>query len=468
MRSLSKGVRALVWPATGLALALLAGAASAQDATGAAPAAPPAAATDATPAAAATDASQPAAPPAAPTPPPGLYERVVASVNDDVISSYDLEQRMRLLIVVAGIQPTNDNLPEIQREALRSLIEERLELQELKHQEKEQKFSIIATDADVDDEVANTARSNNTTPAQLMAALAQQGIGAETYRTQLRAEISWQRWIRGRYGSRLTIGDDQIKAFQQRMSSEANKPRYQVSVVFIDAQRAGGQSAAMDEANQLINQLHQGAPFAAVAHQFSADSTAANGGDAGWITAGELPAEVDAAMEQMRPGQLSAPIPVKDGVYLISLRDRQAGGGAMMINLKQAAIALPADASADQVAAARAKLEALRPKLHGCDNFEAIAGKTDGVLAGDLGESDAKDLAPAFHDAAVALGVGEVSDPIRSDQGLHLIAVCSKRANGAQGMDRDQIQNRLFGEQLTMISRRALRDLTNSASIELH
>jgi peptidyl-prolyl cis-trans isomerase SurA len=427
---------------------LLAAAAGAQDA---APAAEP-------------DAS--AAPPAA-AQPQGLYERVVASVNDDVISSYDLEQRTRLLIVVAGIQPTNENLPEIEREALRSLIDERLELQELKSEEKDQKFSIIANDADIDDEIAGTARANNTTPEQLLGALAHQGIGAETYRSQLRAEISWQRWIRGRYGSRLRIGESQIKAFQQRMAAEADKPRYLVSEVFIDGQRAGGPAGAMNEANQLINQLHQGAPFAAVAHQFSADGTAANGGDAGWVTPGELPAEVDVALDQMRPGQLSAPIPVKDGVYIINLRDKQAGGSSEVVNLKQAAIALPVDAPADQVAAATAKLQALRGQLHGCNDFETIAAKTDGVLAGDLGQSDVRELAPAFHDAAVTVPVGDVSEPLRSDQGLHLIAVCSRHSNAAQSLDRDQIENRLEGEQLTMIARRYLRDLSNSASIEI-
>jgi peptidyl-prolyl cis-trans isomerase SurA len=116
----------------------------------------------------------------------------------------------------------------------------------------------------------------------------------------------------------------------------------------------------------------------------------------------------------------------------------------------------------------KAKLEALKPQLHGCDDFEAIASKVDGVQAGDLGEADAKDLSPAFHDAAIALQIGQVSEPLRSDQGWHLIAVCNKRANGAQGLTHDQIERRLEGDQLAMISRRMLRDLANSAAIDIH
>ncbi|MFI4975839.1 MAG: peptidylprolyl isomerase [Caulobacterales bacterium] len=398
--------------------------------------------------------------------PPGLSERVVASVNDDVISTYDVLQRMRLLIVTAGIQPTNDNIPEIQREAISSLIDERLEMQELKREEKEQKISILYTDADVDDDIADIAKNNNTTPEALLASLAGQGVGVETFRSQIRAARSWQRWIQGRYGSRLRIGEDQIKAYQQRAAAEANLPQYQVSEIFIDAQRAGGEQQAVDGATQLIGQLHQGAPFAAIAKQFSGSSTAANGGDAGWVTPGEMPAEVDRALEQMRAGTLSAPIPVKDGAYIIYLRDKRAGGGAILVSLKQAAIALPASAPQDQVDAARAKLSALKAQLTGCDGLEATAGKVDGVVAGDLGEADVKDLAPAFRQAAETLQAGQISDPIRTDQGVHLIAVCAKRTNAAQGLDHDDIENRLYGEQLVMLSRRYLRDLRNSATIE--
>jgi peptidyl-prolyl cis-trans isomerase SurA len=448
MRPASWHARIFAGSAIGLTLAIMLGAsAGAQDT-------PPAAAA-------------PAPAPAPAIPSSALTENVVAEVNDDVITNYDILQRMRLLVITAGIQPTRDDLPELQRYALSALIDERLEMQELRREEKEQKATIIATDSVVDDMISDMAKDSHTTSTQLLASLAQQGIGADTLRTSLRAQESWMDWIRGRYGSRLRIGEDQVKAFQDRMAAEANKPKYQLSEVFIDAQKAGGAAQAAEEANQLVAQLHQGAQFQAVARQFSAAPTAANGGDAGWVTAGELEPELRQAVDDMRPGSLSAPIATKDGVYIVYLRDRQAGGSAVLISLKQAAIALGSDAPADQVEAARAKLEALRGTLHGCDGFEATAGKVDGVLAGDLGEAEAKDLAPAFRDAALSLPIGQVSEPIRSDQGLHLLVVCNKRSNAAQGMDHDQIENRLMGEQLEMIKKRYLRDLRNSASIEV-
>lgn len=412
---------------------------------------------------AATPAPAPA--PAVAAPPPGLSESVAAIVNDNIISSYDLTQRIRLLIITSGVQPTQETLPQFQREALISLVDERLQLQELRRVEKEQKFEIIATDAEVDEEIADIARSNNMPPEQFAGALRAQGVYG-SLREQIRAQTSWQRWIRGRYGSRLRIGEDQISAVQQRLSAAASRPQYQISEVFIDAARVGGMETAVQGAGQLIAQLQQGAPFPAVARQFSAAPTAATGGDAGWVSAGEMPAEVETALDQMRPGQLSQPIPVRDGVYIIYLRDKRAGAGASLVRLKQIAVPLAQNASASDLEAARQKLLAVRPSIKGCDSLEADAAGTQGLVAGDLGEAEIKDLAPAFRSAAETLQPGQLSDPIRTSAGLHLVAVCARRASGGEELGREQIEQRLFSQQLSMLSRRYMRDLRNSATIE--
>lgn len=404
--------------------------------------------------------------PAPPPPPTGISESVAAVVNDDIISTYDLAQRMRLLIATSGIQPTQENLPQFQREALISLVDERLQFQELRRVEREQKIEIVADDAEVNEEIAGMGQQNNMSAEQFLGYLASRGIGPETLRQQIRAQISWGRWIQGRYGSRLRVGDDQIAATQALLAAQAAKPQYAISEVLIDANRVGGMQQAMAGAQQLVSQMQQGAPFPSVARQFSSLPTAAAGGDAGWVSPGEVPPEVGAALEQMRPGQLSQPIQVKDGVYILYLREKRAGGAATLVSLKQAAVPLPQTAAAEDEAAARTKLVALKPQIKDCATLEATAGKVQGIVAGDLGEAEVDDLAPQFRDAAEKLQVGEISDPIRTTAGLHLVAVCGRRSASSAQMDKDQIERRLRGQQLSMIARRYMRDLRNSATIE--
>jgi peptidyl-prolyl cis-trans isomerase SurA len=398
--------------------------------------------------------------------PAGLSESVAAVINDEVISTFDLAQRMRLLIATSGIQPTQQNLPQFQREALSGLVDERLQIQELRRVEKEQKIEIVPTDPEVDEQLTEIARENNTNLQQFTNSLAAQGIGIDTLREQIRAQSGWQRWVRGRYGSRLRVGEDQVKAEMERIAAAATRPQYQIAEVFIDAARVGGMEVAVNGAAQLVSQIQQGAPFPAVARQFSASPSAATGGDVGWITAGEMPAEVDAALEQMRPGQLSQPIPVRDGVYIVYLRDRRAGASAVTVGLKQAAIALPQGAPDAEVRAASGRLTDLRGRIRGCETVETEAARAQGVVAGDLGEAELKDLSPAFRTAVEGLSPGQTSEPIRTNVGLHILTVCARGSGGPGAVSKEQIEGRIYGQQLSMIARRYMRDLRTAATIE--
>ena len=412
----------------------------------------------------------PTAPAEAPAPqpegPPPVGESVAAVVNDEIITTYDLRQRMLLLIIEARVRPSQNQLPAIQRAALQSLIDERLQSQELRRREREQKIEILANEEQTSAEFADLAQRTNLTPEQFEAALRQAGINPSTVRERLRVQLGWERWVRGRYGSRLRIGDDQVQATLTRIANQASRPQYLVSEIFLEAARVGGMEEAMNGANQLIAQIQQGAPFGAVASQFSAAPSAAAEGDAGWMVLEEIRPSLRPIIEQMRPGQLSQPIPTNDGVWIVQLRQRTSGAASSLVNLKQAAIRLAPDAPEAEVAAATARLNTLRGQLNGCTELEQRAGAVEGVVAGDLGEVEASELLPEFRDAASTLNVGQVSAPIRTQVGLHLVAVCGKRTGGAQALTAQQVENRLFGQQLDLIARRYMRDLRNSATIE--
>jgi peptidyl-prolyl cis-trans isomerase SurA len=404
---------------------------------------------------------------------PALREGVVAIVNDNIISSYDVAQRIRFIIATSGVQVTDQNKAQLEQEALNELIDERLELQEVRRAEKDQAKQgatqqIVATDAEVDERIGEISTENfHMSGQQFLDALSNAGIDKSTLRDQIRAQMSWERWIGGRYGgSRMKISQAQVNGAIAAREAAAAQPQYLLGVIYLDAATAGGMQNAESGATQLVTQLQQGAPFAQVARQFSNDSTAATGGDAGWMTAGSLPVEVRPVVDQLRPGELSKPIPTSNGVYIILMRDKHAGATSQLVSLKQAAISLGADASASDVAAAEAKLIALKSEIRGCDGLEARASRVPGVVAGDLGEADVKDLKAEFRDAALNLGVGQVSNPIRTDAGLHLLIICGRRQAGVDMPSRDDVEQRLREEELTLISKRQLRDLRNSATIE--
>jgi peptidyl-prolyl cis-trans isomerase SurA len=400
------------------------------------------------------------APAAAPAPQaPPLAEGVAAIVNDEIISTYDLRQRFLLLVATSGVRVDEKNLPEFQQQALRSLIDERLQGQELK------RFDVKVDDADVDHQIASIAQENQSTPDKLLEALREAGVNPETLRNQIKTSIGWQMLVSGRYGNRARVGDDQIQQTIQRIAAASAKTQYLVGEIYLDAATVGGMEQAMAGGNQLVQQIQQGAPFQGVARQFSNAPSASSGGDGGWLISGEIDPEVQAALEQMEPGQLSLPIQTRNGVWIVYLREKRGGGGSTMVSLKQAAIPLPADAAAPQVEAAQKKLASLAPKLT-CENLVEQADKANAVGA-DLGETDINELLPEFKSAVAGLKVGQVSAPVRTSAGMHLVALCGQRATSVDVPSKDQVENRLYQQQMSMLSRRYLRDLRNSAAIEM-
>lgn len=411
-------------------------------------------------------AQAPAQPAAAPVDLGPVQESVAIVVNDEPISTYDIRQRMLLLFALTGAQPSQQNLPQYQQEALRSLVEERLQRQELRRFGSERRMNLIVEDEVVNQEVAGLAQEARLTPEQFAQQLQVRGLTMNELREYRRSQISWQSFVRAFFRTRVQVSPRQVDAYLERQRAAQSRPQFQISEIFIDPARVGGMQEAVFGATQLLAQLQQGAPFPAVARQFSASATATRGGDAGWVSAADVDPAVAATLEQMRPGQLSQPIQTADGVYIVALRDRRTGAGQATVHLKQAAIRLNADAPADQVAAARQRLTDLRTRITGCDNVEAVVTGVEGVLAGDLGTTPVSDLTDQFRTATESLQPNQASEVIQSPIGLHVLVLCSRGQQGPDLPSRTEVENRLRAEQYELYARRYLRDLQTSAIID--
>ncbi len=406
----------------------------------------------------AAEQAPPAAAPAAPQ--FQLADGVLVTVNDSIITGYDLRQRMLLLIAMTQVQPTPENIPAIQQEAMNALIDERLQSQELASYK-----DLRVSDEEVDEEITAMAQEVGANPQTYLSFLESGGIRPQTLREQLRTQIGWQRLVGGRFQSRARVSKGAVDAALRQITEAATKKQYLIGEIYIEAARVGGQQAALNGANQLVQQMVQGAPFQAVAQQFSSAPSAARGGDAGWVVAGTINPTLQAAMEQLEVGQLSRPIPVEGGVYIVYMRDKRDGAAASLVQLKQVMVQLPETASEAEVAAAAQRLEALRPQLT-CETMLQRATSEQGLLGADLGEADVQNLAPQFQQVARSAEVGSISTPVRTPLGLHLLGVCGRRVGGAEAPDEAAVEGRLFRQNLATLARRYMRDLRADALIE--
>ena len=382
---------------------------------------------------------------------------ISAVVNDDIITTHDLQQRVLFMLATTGAERDEATLARLQQTALRNLIDEHIQLQE------STKFEQTISDAEVNRSVARLIGRNGLDPNEVVQQLAQAGININTLRDQVRSEIAWQRIVNGLYGSRIRISDAQIDENLTRQTVNAEKPSLRVAEIYIEATPdIGGMDGAMEGGRAMKIQAEQGAPFSLLAQQFSSAPSSAKGGDVGWVREGELRPEVDAVLSTLSKGDISDPIQVPGGVYVVAKLDERVSTSETVYKLKQ--VNLPAEDDA-ALSAASDKLMALKPSLTDCKTLEEDIKAIDGLKTADMGEVKDSDMSEEISAVLTTTGVNELSDPIRTPAGAVALMVCERNVTGSNIPTRTEIEERLMDQQLAQASKRHLRDLRRQATI---
>jgi peptidyl-prolyl cis-trans isomerase SurA len=406
-------------------------------------------------------------PPAAP-PPGGTYpsDGIAAVVNDQVISVDDLASRIKMVMLSTNIGDTPEMRARIEGQVLRTMIDEKLELQEAKHQD------VGATDDEVNKAFAAIAKQNNMSPAQLDDILKSHGIDRSALIDQLKASIVWVKLVRQRGYETSPVSDEEVDDALKRLKQNEHEPRTRVAEIFLAVDNPQQDDKVRELALRLIDEMKQGARFAAMAQQFSQSPTAAVGGDLGWISPQELAPELAKVVTQMRPGELSPPIRAAAGYYLLLVLDRRGVGGTAgpddtRLHIVQVVFPLPPQPSAAARQAAYAQAESAREAAKTCDDMLRI-GKERAPQLSSEGDLLVSQIAPAMRSFVLGLGIGKASQPILQRNGVGVIMVCGKASEQPDAAPtRAEVLNSLVRQRIDVLARRYLRDLRQAAFVDI-
>ena len=385
--------------------------------------------------------------------------RAAAVVNDEVISILDLVMRTRLAILASGLKDSPEVHDRFQEQVLRTLIDERIQLQEA------ERLDISVSEEQLATAIKVLARQNKMDKDQFVGFLTNNRVLPSALQEQIRGELTWQSVVQRRLMPSVEIGEEEIDEFISRMESRSGQIQYRVSEILLTVDNASQEDSVRETSQRLAEQLRLGAEFPALARQFSQSATASVGGDLGWIQAGQLPDELSEALDKMRQGDMFGPIRTFGGYYILWLRDRRkVSMGEVMLDLKRLLLALPRDASQEQVAAAKAQATELRADIDGCDSLDTLAAEHGSPGSGDLGRVRLNNLPPAVRRIVEELPIGQPSEAIRLPAGMTLFLVCGRESNG---VDRERIRTSLINQRLDLLSRRYLRDLRRAANVDI-
>lgn len=419
--------------------------------------------------------------------------RAAAVVNDIIISTYDLDQRVKLVMVTSGAQG-QDAAKRLRPQVLRQLIDELLQLQEA------QEAKVKITNEELDKNFKRIAEQNNTSPDAINKMLDENGIARATLQNQLKADLAWQKLIQGRLAPRVTVSDDEVERAYLQAVAASSQTQYQVAEIFIAVDVPEAEDQARQSIQGILGHLRAGASFSAIARQFSQSSSATNGGDIGWVGEADVPAAVAEALRKMSPGSVSEPIRAAGGYYVLGLREKRLpkdskaaipDNGAppkpqtaqkMKATLELGRIAIPLAAGASKAKQEQAKALSveLYRSVNGCSTAGQIA-RSRGATFDRLGTITVKDMAPQFVKILEQTPNGRATPPLRGAQGVELFVVCSGgmipavQVGGGGGpttvkakeVSKEDIENRLYSQELSMLARRYLRDLRRDATIEM-
>lgn len=394
---------------------------------------------------------------------------IAAVVNDDVISIYDLSQRVELVIAFSNLQRNQETQQRIAPDVLRRLIIEKLHLQEAARLELE------IPESNIEREVARMEQRANMPNGGMERFLSSRGIDPLTLQDQIRAEAAWVTVVQTLFRGLINVSDQEIDDIIEQMRAESGRPEYRVSEIFLaydDKSRSEVESVAL----QIHSQLGAGASWPEMARNFSQSISAQRGGDLGWNMETELGSILGPVVKQLSPGQISSPVATDDGVYIVLLQDQRIAEGLsaeppkVQVALQQLHLAVPDGAGAAEVATKTEQARQLSQGIGQCSEFESISQASGSPKSGSLGTFELSQLSPQIQEMVAPLQANQISQPMRTADGVIVLMVCSRETE--QGSDpveqaRNEIRSRLLNERLGRLAKQHEDKLRREAFIEI-
>lgn len=391
--------------------------------------------------------------------------RATAIVNGDIITGTDVGQRLALIVAANGGEVSDEEKQRLRLQVLRNLIDETLQIQEAEANE------ITIAEEEVEATFRQVAQQNFKQDIDAFDQyLRTQGSSTDTLKRQIKGELAWSRLLRRNIQPFINVGDEEVNAIIERLNASKGTSEFRIGEIYMAASQETAPQVA-ENMRKILEQIRAGGSFVAYARQFSEASTAATGGDLGWVRPAQLPQTLAEAAEQMQVGQVVGPIEVPGGFSILYLIDSRqvltADPRNALLSLKQLAISFPEGITEAQATAQAGQFATATQGIKGCGAANEVAARL-GASVVDNDQVKLRDLPAALQGAIADLQIGQASQPFGSvEDGVRVLILCGRDdPQTASAPSFDAIMSRLENERVNKRAQIYLRDLRRDAIIE--
>jgi peptidyl-prolyl cis-trans isomerase SurA len=401
-----------------------------------------------------------------------VLDRMIANVEGEAILESELQRE--IATIVQRIQASKTTMPPdyvLKKQVLEKMIVEKLQRQLA------EKAGINLSEEMLNNSATDIAQRNNMTLEQFKQELQKQGMSYQSFQDNMRNEIVINQ-LRGReIGDRIKVTDREIEHFiETEDKGGEGMGQYHLGQILI-AVKEGASSAviqkAKNKADQLVKELRSGQDFTKTAMSVSEDDNALKGGDLGWRSKADVPTLFVDVVAKMAQGDVSNPIRSPSGFHVVKMLETKGVGSHMITKSKVRHILIKTNELIDD-AEAQKRLLVLKQRIADGDDFAALArahsdDKGSALKGGSLDWVGPDDLVKPFHEAMEKLAINEISEPVQTQFGWHLIQVLEREnkddtSDFKKNQIRDVIRKRKIEEETELW----LRRLRDESSVEIY
>jgi len=376
-------------------------------------------------------------------------DKVIAVVDESVITQSEFEQRLsRIRAEVAARGGPAPSERQLKEQVLDRMILEKIQLQ------RAERAGITIAESELDETMRGIARRNNMTLDQLRRTMESEGINYQLLRENIRAQMVGQRLAERQVARDIVVTDEEVDAFlsqpRAKRASAQGRTRYNLSHILFHVSSVNDEAQIKrqrEKARLIVDRIRDGMPFEQAAITYSEADDAVQGGELGWRTAPQLPDLFLDALDGIDPGEVTDVIRSPNGFHILKLNEVEGSEPPQITQYKVRHILIRTDEFTSPEEAAQ-RLEQVRERIVGGAEFEELAlAHSDDTLSsirgGELGWIAPGDTVRPFEQAIERLDAGQVSGPVRTPYGVHLIELMDTRTARPTEMERANARRQL-------------------------
>lgn len=391
--------------------------------------------------------------------------KATAIVNDVVLTGTDVDQRVNLIIAANNLKFGEAELTQLRTQVLGSLIDETLQLQESKTAD------VKIDQAEVDQRFALIAKNFGKSAAEMRSFLRNAGSSERSLRRQIEADLAWNRYLRRKMVPFINVGDAEVKAILEDLKAQKGATEFRVKEIYLPA-TPDTQAQVVAQIRELMQAIQQGKrSFEDTAVAYSRATTAAVGGDLGWVKGNALPESLAQAANEMSVNQLAGPIEAPGGYSILYLVDKRqvltADARDSVLSLRQVSINFPKGIAEADASARVAAFASAAKTIRGCGDVKKVAAS----IGAEVVDNDAvkvRDLPALLQQMVLSLNIGESTQPFGSpDDGVRALVLCGRQEAQNDGLPSvEQVRNQMEQHAVNLRADHKLRDLRRDAIVE--